>query len=82
MSQSVLLFNQIYPYLDKDQIFVLIDKNGEATSYDPSGNRTAEVYDLFNRRVLGITAYKFDMYCEESYVAIKLDYNKQDMLIM
>ena len=82
MNTLPITFGQLYPLLNKDQQFVLIDKNNVATSYEPSGNRTAEVYDLLGKRVLGIEAFKWDPYCEESYVAIRLDYNKQDALMI
>lgn len=82
MNTLPITFGQIYPLLDKDQKFVLIDKNNEATSYEPSGNRTAEVYCLLNKRVLGIEAFKWDPYFEESYVALRLDYDKQETLMV
>ena len=80
MTKPGITFRQIYPLLSKNDIFVLIDNNGEATSYHPSGNRTAEIYPLLNRRVLSIYTFKWDIYCEDSYIGIRLDYNKQELL--
>jgi hypothetical protein len=72
-----LVFSQIYPYLDKDDTFVLIDRNDIPTSYEPAANRYNSVYDMMNCRVVSIKRFRFGMYDEEDYVAIKLDYDKE-----
>lgn len=80
MNTLPITFRQIYPLLPTDDIIVLIDKNNESTSYHPSGNRTAELYPLLNKRVLSISTFKWDIYCEDSYIGIKLDYDRQELL--
>jgi hypothetical protein len=80
MNTTPLTFGQVYPYLKRDDTFVLIDKNEQSTSYEPMGNRYNLVYDLLNKRVLEIRRFRFGMYDEEDYVGIKLDYDKEELV--
>jgi hypothetical protein len=80
MNTAPLVFSQIYPLLKRDDTFVLIDRNDQATSYEPAANRYNQIYDMLNCRVLEIRRYRFGMYDEEDFLAIKLDYDKEGII--
>jgi hypothetical protein len=80
MNTAPLVFSQIYPYIKRDDTFVLIDRNNEPTSYEPAANQYTELYDLMNRKVLEIKRFRYGMYDEEDYLAIKIDYDKGEII--
>ena len=69
----------ILPLVDKDQPFVILDQNGNHMTLEP-GRVGVEVKDIINKPVTQITRFRYDAYAEEDFVALRVAFNKEDLL--
>ena len=69
----------ILPLMDKDQPFVIIDQNGDHITVEP-GRVGVAVKDIMDKPVTQITRFRFDAYAEEDFAALRVAFNKEDIL--
>ena len=67
----------LIPYIDKEDDFVILDIAGKHTTVQ-QGLTGMALQDLLNTDVIKIGRYRYDIYGDEDFLAIKLAYKKEE----
>lgn len=69
----------IIPLIDKEQPIAIIDQNGVTTLVQPR-DIGMELMPIIDKPLTQITRYRLDPYAEEDYVALRIVYNKGEVI--
>ena len=68
----------LVPYIDKEDSFVLMDMNDQHTTVEPH-MMSLTLRDIMGCDVIKIGRFRYDRYCEEDYLMVKVAYNKEEV---